>query len=90
MVYELMTGKEPRFSKRFVLEARDIGTLIPDELRGVLAVEHMRKIVKGCWDGGFVDAGDAKAAVVNFLEEQGWEVEGNDDLKGFDAAALLS
>jgi hypothetical protein len=42
------------------------------------------------WAGKFENAGQLKAEVVAFLEQKGWVIEGEDDMRGLDFANLLS
>lgn len=62
--------------------------MIPRKEWPPLEPEHMGEIVHKCWKGDFEDAKQLKSEVVAFLEGLGWSIEGNDDLKGFDAANL--
>jgi hypothetical protein len=50
----------------------------------------MGEIVRKCWNDEYAGVEEVKAAVVEFLEGLGWEIEGNDDLKGFNATNLFT
>ncbi|KAH4204345.1 hypothetical protein HBI95_151520 [Parastagonospora nodorum] len=86
VVYELMTGAWP--GDHSGLRGREITNLILSKRWPVLETEHMGEIVRKCWNGGFENAEQVKAEVIAFLEGLGWEIEGNDDLVGFDVADL--
>jgi hypothetical protein len=50
----------------------------------------MGEIVRKCWVCGYEDADMVEATVVAFMEGLGWEVEGDNDLKGLDVTDLFS
>ncbi len=83
--YELATGKLP---------AEDAGGWdeILERVRSwnfpALPSEVMGEIVRKCWMEEYEDAEAVRRDVVAFLQEAGFEVDG-DSLKGFDAAQLL-
>ncbi|KAF2445494.1 hypothetical protein P171DRAFT_266300 [Karstenula rhodostoma CBS 690.94] len=94
MVYELMTGSWPQTLQRMSrgAAAQDLAAITDmDNSRGWprLEIEHMGAIVHKCWNGEYASAEEVKAAVKAFLEGLGWEIEGNDDLKGLCAADLF-
>jgi serine/threonine protein kinase len=91
IVYELMTGYWPltpeALSRQYTtreLEARVVRKEWPR-----LEPEYMGAIVRRCWNGEYASAEEVKAAVKTFLQGLGWEIEDNDDLKGFCATDLF-
>jgi hypothetical protein len=56
----------------------------------LLEADCMGEIVRKCWNDEYAGVEEVKAAVVEFLEGLGWEIEGNDDLKGFNATNLFT
>jgi serine/threonine protein kinase len=92
-VYELMTGSWPA-TQDSLMRIRECTV---EELAGmfttrgwpVLETEYMGAIVHRCWNDEYASAEEVKAAVRSFLQGLGWEVEGNDDLKGFCATDLF-
>jgi serine/threonine protein kinase len=87
VVYELMTGAWPG-SRLTGTSGQDVAMRIPSRRWLPLETEHMGEIVHKCWAGGFENAEQVKAEVIAFLEGLGWEIEGNDDLVGFNVAEL--
>jgi serine/threonine protein kinase len=81
-VYQLMTGYWPGHRSEHELVMRR--AWLP------LETECMGEIVHKCWNAGYDSAEEVKAAIITFVQSMGWEVEGDDNLKGFVAADLLS
>ncbi|KAF2790992.1 hypothetical protein K505DRAFT_419452 [Melanomma pulvis-pyrius CBS 109.77] len=88
-VYELMTGFWPA-TRSGIPTWREIAAMVPRKEWPLLEAECMGEIVRKCWNGEYASAEEVKASVVAFLGGLGWEIEGDDDLKGFNATDLFS
>jgi hypothetical protein len=55
---------------------------IPQRVWPAPEAEHMGGIMHKCWAGGFENMKQLKADVVNSLEDLGWTIEGDDNLRG--------
>ena len=53
-----------------------------------LESECIGEIVHKCWRAGYNSAKEVQAAIITFLQDKGWEVEGDDNSKGFSAIDL--
>jgi len=88
-VYELMTGFWP-VSRSDTCSWREIAAIVIRKEWPLLEADCMGEIVRKCWNDKYAGVEEVKAAVVEFLEGLGWEIEGNDDLKGFNATNLFT
>ena len=90
VVYQLMTGTWPNSPSQ--QSGSGLPTPTPESPRGSwpsLEADYMGEIVRKCWACEYEDADAVKAAVVTFMEDLGWEVEGDNDLKGLDVTDLF-
>lgn len=90
VVYQLMTGTWPNSPSQQPAPGPRMPE--PKPPRGVwpsLEADYMGEIVRKCWACEYEDADVVKAAVVEFMEGLGWEVEGGNDLKGLDVTTLF-
>jgi serine/threonine protein kinase len=87
-VYELMTGFWP-VSRSGICSSRETAAMISRKEWPLLEAECMGEIVHKCWNDEYASVQEVRAAVVAFLEGLGWEIEGDDDLKNFDAIDLF-
>ncbi|KAJ3506558.1 hypothetical protein NM208_g16063 [Fusarium decemcellulare] len=53
-----------------------------------LEKQYFGEILVKCWEFQYKDAQELKADIVHVLRSEGWEVEGEDTLKSFDASTL--
>ncbi|KAK6086022.1 hypothetical protein SCUP515_00382 [Seiridium cupressi] len=87
MVFRLMTSYFP--GDRMGLNETEIASLISRKAWLVLEPEFMGDTVRKCWNGDYNSAEEVKGAVISFVEEQGWLIDGGDDLQGLNAAELF-
>jgi serine/threonine protein kinase len=87
-VYELMTAYWPAI-RSSVRPWKKSGVDVPRHQWPRLETEYMGDIVRKCCKGEYTNANDVKVVVVDFLEDLGWEVDEDDNLKGFDATGLF-
>ena len=87
-IYELMTGFWPA-SQLKMRSWREIAAMVPRKEWPLLEAACMGEIVQKCWNGEYTSAGELKAAVLAFLEVLGWEIEGDDSLKGLNFSELF-
>jgi serine/threonine protein kinase len=83
-VYELMTAYPPSM-RSGMRPWKKRGNNISRHLWPRLETEYMGDIVRMCCSGGYANADEVKAAVVRFVKESGFEIDEDDNLKGFDA-----
>ncbi|KAK9775251.1 putative Protein kinase domain-containing protein [Seiridium cardinale] len=87
MVFRLMTSYFP--GDRMGLNETEIASLVSRKACPVLEPEFIGNIVRKCWNGDYSSAEEVKGAVISFVEEQGWLINGGDDLRGLKAAELF-
>jgi hypothetical protein len=89
VVYELMKGHWPGVHPAG-WAARDVSISVHGQRWPALETEHMGQIARKCWAGEYENVDQLKADVVAFLEERGWFIEGEDNMRGLDFTNLLS
>jgi hypothetical protein len=62
---------------------------IPQRVWPAPEAEHMGGHMHKCWAGGFENMKQLKADVVNSLEDLGWTIEGDDNLRGVNFETTL-
>jgi hypothetical protein len=87
LVYELMTGLWP--GNGLGQSMGDVRQMVPRREWPPLEKKCMGEVVRRCWEGVYQSAEDIKRDVIAFLEADGWEINGEDDLGGFDAASMF-
>lgn len=84
-VFQLMTGYWPGHRSDVNSEQE----IVMRRAWPPLETECMGEIVHKCWNAGYDSAEEVKAAIMTFVQSMGWEVEGDDDHKGFVAVELF-
>lgn len=88
VVYELMVGHWPGHEAGAGRSWGDMGQMIPRREWPELGREFLGEVVRRCWTGGYESSQQLRADVVEFLQAEGWQVEGDDDFQ-FDASTLF-
>ncbi|KAH6874062.1 hypothetical protein B0T10DRAFT_415913 [Thelonectria olida] len=81
-IYVLMTDTAPD-------SPLDEGEDIPGEKWPHIEREYLGEVVTKCWECRYQSVQEVRHDIVEILQHEGWEIEGHDTLKGFDASGLF-
>ncbi|KAK5993511.1 hypothetical protein PT974_06943 [Cladobotryum mycophilum] len=87
IVYELMTGWWPGYGLGKSYE--DVELMIPRREWPYFEAEYLGDIVKKCWERDYTTSKELMNDVIHFIKADGWEIENEDEMKGFNACALF-
>ena len=87
LIYELMTSFWPRHERG--RQRGEIKQMIVRREWPALEREYLGEIVRRCWEYGYQDIASLKRDLITFLMNEGWEMEGEDELSGVWADELF-
>jgi serine/threonine protein kinase len=87
LVYELMTSFWPGHGQG--RQKGEMKQMIVRREWPALEREYFGDIVRRCWEYRYQDIASLKRDLITFLIHEGWEIEGEDELRGFRADELF-
>ncbi|KAH7110182.1 hypothetical protein EDB81DRAFT_768984 [Dactylonectria macrodidyma] len=87
LIYQLMTTFWPGEGSNIGLEVVDLIKTRSQWPR--LENKYRGQVVIKCWAGEYKDTQELRAGLAEVLSTEGWEIEGDDTLRGFSATGLI-